>query len=110
MRYFVLVGFALLLSAGQILFKQAALASVGKPPYLMLLNGWMIAALFLYAVATGLWVWILRSTHLSTAYPFVALGFILVPIAAHYMFGEQITIRYASGMALVIVGLVIINR
>lgn len=110
MRYVLLVAFALLLSAGQILFKQAATASDEKPFHLALLNGWMVAALFLYGFATGLWVWILRSTPLSIAYPFVALGFILVPLAAHYLFGEQLTIRYISGVVLIIAGLVVIGR
>src|SRR6478609_7757214 len=79
MRYVLLVAFALLLSTGQVLFKQAAVVGNGKPFHLTLFNGWVAAALVLYAIATGLWVWVLRTTPLSVAYPFVALGFILVP-------------------------------
>ena len=109
MHYVLLVTIALLLSAGQILFKQAAATNIEKPFHLALLNSWMVAALFLYGFATGLWVWILRSTPLSIAYPFVALSFVLVPLGAHFLFGEQLTIRYASGVALIIAGLVVIS-
>src|SRR5215469_13349068 len=102
MPYVFLVVFALLLSTGQILFKQAAIVGNAKPFHLALLNGWMASALVLYAIATGLWVWILRTVPLSMAYPFVALGFILVPLAAHYLFGEPFTTRYAIGVALIV--------
>jgi multidrug transporter EmrE-like cation transporter len=110
MHYLLLVVFAVLLSTGQILFKQAAATEIEKPFHLALFNRWMLAALFLYAFATSLWVWILRSTPLSVAYPFVALGFVLVPLAAHFLFGEQLTIRYASGVALIIAGLIVISQ
>jgi multidrug transporter EmrE-like cation transporter len=110
MRYVLLVAFALLLSAGQVLFKQAAVAGNGKPFHLTLFNGWLAAALVLYAVATGLWIWILRSTPLSMAYPFVALGFILVPLAAHYLFAEPLETRYAVGVTLIVAGLFVMSR
>ena len=110
MRYVLLIAFALLLSAGQVLFKQAAVVGIGKPFHLALFNGWMAAALVLYAIATGLWVWILRTTPLSIAYPFVALGFILVPLAAHYLFAEPLETRYAIGATLIVAGLLVMSR
>ena len=110
MHYVFLVAFAVLLSAGQVLFKQAAVVGNGKPFHVALFNVWMAAALVLYAVATGLWIWILRTTPLSIAYPFVALGFILVPLAAHYLFAEPLETRYAIGASLILVGLIVISR
>jgi drug/metabolite transporter (DMT)-like permease len=109
MRYVLLVAFALLLSSGQVLFKQAAIAGNRKPFPVALFNGWLVAALILYVIATVLWVWILRTTSLSMAYPFVALGFILVPLAAHYVFGEPFETRYVVGMVLIIAGLLVIG-
>jgi drug/metabolite transporter (DMT)-like permease len=109
MRYVLLVAFALLLSSGQVLFKQAAIAGNAKPFPLALFNGWLAAALVLYAIATVLWVWILRTTSLSIAYPFVALGFVLVPLAAHYLFGEPFEARHVLGTALIIAGLFVIS-
>jgi multidrug transporter EmrE-like cation transporter len=110
MRYVLLVAFALLLSTGQVLFKQAAVVGNGKPFHLTLFNGWVAAALVLYAIATGLWVWVLRTTPLSVAYPFVALGFILVPLAAHYLFAEPLDARYAIGVTLIIAGLLVMRH
>ena len=110
MRYILLAVFALLLSTGQILFKQASVVGSPKPFHAALFNGWMASALMLYAIATALWVWILRTTPLSIAYPFVALGFILVPLAAHYFFGEPLTTRHVVGTVLIIAGLLVIGQ
>ena len=70
----------------------------------------MASALMLYAIATALWVWIFRTTPLSIAYPFVALGFILVPLAAHYFFGEPLTTWHVVGTVLIIAGLLVIGQ
>ena len=75
-----------LIGCGQILFKLAArtvefdgmtwrtLASWLTPP--------MVAALTIYAAATLLWVWVLRTAPLAVVYPLYALAFILVPVLA----------------------------
>jgi multidrug transporter EmrE-like cation transporter len=109
MRYLLLIAFAVLLSSGQVLFKLAAMAGNAKSFPLALCNGWLAAALMVYAIATVLWVWILRTTQLSIAYPFVALGFVLVPLAAHYLFGEPFAARQVLGTLLIIAGLLAIS-
>ncbi len=109
-RYFLLMGFALLMSTGQMLFKIAADAGRGKPMPQALLNGWLITALALYGGATLLWVYILRTTPLSVAYPFAALSFIIVPIAAWAFFGEVLSWRYGLGMALIFGGIVLTTQ
>jgi len=109
-RYVLLVSFAVLLAAGQMLFKIAADAGSGRPIPQAFLNVWMLAAVALYASATLLWVFILRSTPLSAAYPFAALGFVLVPLGAAVLFGEVLTLRYAAGIVLVVVGILLTVR
>lgn len=95
--------FGLLLAAGQLLFKLAAngmdgLWSAATSPALM-------AALALYAATTALWVFILTRLPLSTAYPFSLLGAALVPLLAHFVFGEVISTKIVIGMVFVIFGL-----
>lgn len=109
MRYALLFAFALLLSAGQILFKKAALSGVGSGLAASFINTWMIAALTLYGGATILWVWLLRTIPLSIAYPFAALGFILVPLSAALLFGEPIRPSYMLGSILIVAGIAIIG-
>ena len=109
MRYLLLIAFTSLLSCGQLLFKAAAESSNGRDILSSFLNVWMISAITLYGLGTILWVYILRSTPLSVAYPFAALGFVIVPIAAHFVYGEALGWRFAAGATLVVAGIVLIS-
>lgn len=109
-RYLLLLGFSLLMATGQMLFKIAADAGQGRPMPQALINGWLMLALVLYGAATLLWVFILRSTPLSIAYPFAALSFVIVPIGAWAIFGEPLGWRYAAGMVLIIGGILLTTR
>jgi drug/metabolite transporter (DMT)-like permease len=106
-----LLCFPVAIAAGQILFKRAAsqipagsggswILEVARLPTM-----WVAVAL--YAAATLLWVRILTTVPLSRAYPFVALAFVLVPAAGYFFFHEPITIRYALGTALIVVGVAV---
>jgi drug/metabolite transporter (DMT)-like permease len=107
-----LTAFSLLLSIGQMLFKKAAqlpapLASVPGMTAL-LLNAWFWLALTLYGVATLLWIMILQKMPLSQAYPFAALGFVIVPLASWLLMGETLSLLYCLGMALIVAGILVI--
>ena len=107
-----LTGFALLLSAGQILFKKVAhlpapLASIPGMTAL-LANVWFWLALALYGVATLLWIMILQKVPLSLAYPFAALGFVIVPLASWLLMGETLSPLYCAGIALIIAGILVV--
>ncbi len=98
---------ALLLSAGQILFKLAADQGHALKPWWMQLatNPLFLSALAVYAVATGLWVWILRQTPLQLAYPFVALAYLFVPLAAHFLLNEPLRWQSLAGAAVIGLGI-----
>ncbi len=108
-----LTAFAFLLACGQITFKKTAmtlppLASKEGAVALMLCP-WFWLALMLYGAATLLWIGILQKVPLSLAYPFVALGFIIVPLASWGLFREPLNWSYAGGVALIIAGLGLIT-
>ena len=52
-----------------------------------------------------LWVFLLKTVPLSTAYPFVALGFVLVPAAAAMLFDEPLSGRYILGVSCILIGI-----
>jgi drug/metabolite transporter (DMT)-like permease len=100
-----------LLAIGQLLFKVAAmqwrvdgwtLASVRS-----FLSGSMLVALFIYAIATILWVYVLRSAPLSIAYPLFSLAFIVTPLAAYLFLGEPLSWRIVGGGIVILVGVLI---
>lgn len=106
-----LLGFTLLLAAGQLLFKKVGLDLRGGPlvdgALRVLGQPTLYAALVLYGIATLLWIWILSRVPLSRAYPFVALGVAFVPLASIIMFGERVRPAFWFGVILIVAGIII---
>jgi len=102
---------AFIIAVGQIAFKKAGLevqsAGTWFSPRAIFT---ILFALVIYAIATLLWINLLRYVNLNRAYSFMALCFIIVPIASHFIFKEHITPGYAVGTALVVIGLVVATR
>lgn len=98
---------ALLLAVGQILFKLAADQTIStKPLWLQLpTNPSFLAALTVYGLTTGLWVWILRQAPLQMAYPFVALAYFFVPVAAHFFLNEPLKWQTLLGAVFIGIGI-----
>ena len=109
----LLAGYAAGMAGGQILFKLASqrLTPGGKlVDHLLELSGnaYFLAAIGLYCALAIAWVWILSFTALSRAYPFVALAFAITPLLGAWLFVEPITARLLIGIAVILVGLVLV--
>jgi drug/metabolite transporter (DMT)-like permease len=101
----------IIISSGQLLFKKAGLEIQSAGSWTSTRALVMIFfALAIYGVATLLWINLLRFVALNKAYSFMALCFIIVPIASHFAFRETITPGYAAGTALIILGLLVATR
>ena len=100
-----------LISLGQVLFKYVGMLSAAEPNGL---NARAMAfgavALGIYGLATLIWIYLLRSIPLSKAYPFMALSFVLVPLAAMVVFSEAVNAAYVAGLLLIISGIFVIAR
>ncbi len=96
----------LALSLGQILFKVASGSIVFGWPGLLnsLLNPKLLLALGVYAVATVMWLYVLKTTSLTLAYPFAALAFFVVPILSHFLLGEPLRLNTFLGAGVIAVG------
>ncbi len=92
------------MSAGQLLFKQAALSIRDFSPAGLLGNGWLLLAVALYGATTLGWVWVLRHVPLALAYPFMSLAFVIVPVLAWLLWGEPVHWRTWAGSGLIIAG------
>jgi undecaprenyl phosphate-alpha-L-ara4N flippase subunit ArnE len=66
-----------------------------------------VAAMALYAGVTILWLAVLRVVPLSIAFPIFALSFIFVPVLAHFVWGEPLTVRTLLGGAIIVIGVII---
>jgi drug/metabolite transporter (DMT)-like permease len=107
-----LAAFAIILAAGQLLFKKVGLAMRDKP----LGYGFaavahepaLYAALTLYAGATLLWIWLLSRIPLSRAYPWVSVALAIVSLSSWYLFDERLGPMLWLGIALIAAGVVVI--
>ena len=106
-----LVTFAVSMATGQVLFKLGAT----KVEPAVDLQGWVnlifhplvLTALTLYGAATFLWLWLLQRIPLTTAYPFAALAFVLVPLGGWLFFNESVNAKYVMGVALILGGVLL---
>ncbi|MBC5764755.1 EamA family transporter [Ramlibacter albus] len=104
-HYLLLVLTVAALAVGQVLFKLAAGAmQPGRAWHEWIFNRHLVAALFVYAAATGMWIALLREVPLSAAYPFAALAFFFVPVLAHFTVGEPLRWQTLAGAAIIFVG------
>lgn len=66
--------------------------------------------LTLYALSAMLWLIVLSHMDLSYAYPLLSISYILVPLAAWLLFGEQISPLRWLGILIVLIGVIVISR
>ena len=108
-QYITLIITILMLSIGQIFFKTASGKINIQSGFIqsILFNVPLITGLFIYCLATILWVYILREVPLSIAYPFAALSYIFVPFLAFYFLDEKLDYTSMLGALFIIVGVFI---
>ncbi|MDH5711962.1 MAG: EamA family transporter [Gammaproteobacteria bacterium] len=73
-------------------------------------NPWVFGGMFMHVSALVVWLWALTRVDISFAYPFLAVGYIFVSLLAWYWLGENITSTRISGMAIIIIGIVVLSR
>ena len=74
-----------------------------------LFNRWLLAALASLGIGMLVWLAVLRVVPLNIAYPMLSLNFVLVTLASHYWFGEHTNSRDWWGIALIMLGVVLLG-
>lgn len=75
-----------------------------------LLQPWLMGGLACYVFSLLVWLAVLSKAEVSTAYPFLSIGYVLAAIAGFFFLGENVTATRAFGIALICGGLVFISR
>jgi undecaprenyl phosphate-alpha-L-ara4N flippase subunit ArnE len=104
--HLVLLLAASLAACGQILFKVGA---TGRESVREMLNPYILGGLTCYGVGTVAWIFALSKLPLRVAYPYTALTFVLVYLAAVGLLGEKMTLRGGGGVTLVLAGLYLLT-
>jgi multidrug transporter EmrE-like cation transporter len=63
-----------------------------------------------YALSLFVWILGLSRVPVSVAYPLLSVGYIINAIAAHYLFGEAVTITRWLGIGFIVVGVFLVAR
>ncbi len=76
----------------------------------LLFDPYVLSGLSFALLASFTWMAAMTKFELSTAYPFMALNFVLVLIIAVPVFGESLTASKILGTILVVLGTILIGR
>lgn len=76
----------------------------------MLLNPYIIISLILTLLAGVTWMIAMTKFEISYAYPFTLLGLVLVTIFSVIFFGESVNTYKIIGIAVIILGIVLISK
>ena len=74
------------------------------------LNPFIIAGIIGFALSMLAWLYVLSRLELSVAYPFVALNYVLILFASHFLLKETITPVKIMGVAVIVMGVYLISR
>ncbi len=103
-------------AVGQLLLKFASRSAVGLDGASLLpalarlaLNPYLILGLICFLSSMLLWVKVLRTAELSTAYPLVSLGYVLVAALSWVLLGERLGIRQAVAIGVIIFGVFLLG-
>ena len=72
------------------------------------LNPYIICCFMSYGISILFWLWVLSKVDVSYAYPFQALGYIVVTILAWLIFQENINLTRIIALIFITLGLIIL--
>ena len=70
----------------------------------------ILAGLACYVVSVGFWIVALSRVEVSLAYPMLSLGYVVNAVAAWYLFGEALGPARFAGIALILLGVLVVSR
>jgi multidrug transporter EmrE-like cation transporter len=73
-------------------------------------EGHFIAGIACYVISVFVWILGLSRVPVSIAYPMLSLGYVVNAIAAHYLFGEAVSVQRWLGIGFIIVGVYVVAR
>jgi undecaprenyl phosphate-alpha-L-ara4N flippase subunit ArnE len=93
----------------QLLLRQAAMGGAQPTDPLSLLRSpWFMGGLAAYGFSVLTWLFVLKRVPLAVAAPFVALVYVLVPLASRVLFADSVTPKMWLGMVLIVCGVTLV--
>ncbi len=76
----------------------------------IMMNPYVISGLTMYGLGAFVWLFVLSKIEVSTAYPFVGIGFIITMILGVFMLNESVSAVKIVGTLLVAAGVVLVSN
>lgn len=101
----------LLLKAGTMRLGEVPLRVTEALPLAMriLAQPQILAGVACYFASMLLWILALSRLDVSVAYPMLSLGYVLAPVAAHFIFGESLSPQRVAGIGLIVLGVFVVS-
>lgn len=109
MIYFLFGLNIVVLSLGQILFKKAAMYNTLHELHIIeafYRNPWFIGAIISYFFSTIIWIKVLTTFDVSTAYPVLSITYIVVALSAYFFFDEKLYATTFLGILFIMLGVI----
>lgn len=117
---FSLILFGVLLNAAAQLLLKAGVRQHGVFDF-SLANAWPVAqslatnlpilgGLSCYIVSVVVWIMALSRVEVSMAYPMLSIGYVVNAALAYWLFGEAVGPQRLAGIAVIILGVVLVAR
>jgi multidrug transporter EmrE-like cation transporter len=76
----------------------------------MATQGYFVLGATCYGASLFVWILGLSRVPVSMAYPLLSVGYVVNAIAAHYLFGEAVTLQRWLGIAFIAIGVWLVTR
>ena len=73
-------------------------------------QGYFVMGGLLYVLSVFVWILGLSRVPVSIAYPLLSVGYIVNAIAAHFLFGEAVTLTRWTGIGFIVIGVWLVAR
>ena len=73
-------------------------------------QGYFVVGVACYMVSLVVWIMGLSRVPVSVAYPMLSLGYIINAVAAHYLFGETVSMSRWLGIGFIVLGVWLVAR
>ena len=73
-------------------------------------QGYFVVGVACYMVSLVVWIMGLSRVPVSVAYPMLSLGYVINAVAAHYLFGEAVSVTRWLGIGFIILGVWLVAR
>jgi len=120
MQIFALILLGVLLNAGAQLLLKAGMDHIGHFAFSfhnifpigikIARNHLIVLGLSSYVISVVVWLLVLSRVDVSYAYPMLSIGYIINAIAAHYLFGEDLSLTNLAGICVIIIGVYLVAR